>query len=139
MLTLLVPGSKIPDVLVTAKRPTAQKPAALPAIPSIIVAPKYTEDEADDQEDLFAELDTAAEIARVVAQQPPPQKKARVEEVRIMARYSASWCSLRLFCSRVHRSGDVSLMYTSLLPKTTCHRPTPRMRSMLIWTRSTPR
>lgn len=72
-------------MLVTAKRPTAQKPAALPAIPSIIVAPKYTEDDADDQEDLFAELDTAAEIARVVAQQPPPQKKARVEEVRVSA------------------------------------------------------
>lgn len=80
--------SKIPDVLIPAKRATTTKAAAsaAPPIPSVIIPAQLDDDDDDDDgnvDSLFGELDTAAEIARA-AEQKPPTKKARVNDVRLL-------------------------------------------------------
>lgn len=80
------PHSKIPDVILNVSKRAAvpaKSASAPPPIPKVILPPTAYEDN-DEDEDLFAELDPAAEIARV-QQQAPPAKKARVEEVRAVS------------------------------------------------------
>lgn len=75
-------------MLIPAKRATTTKAAAsaAPPIPSVIIPAQLDDDDDDDDgnvDSLFGELDTAAEIARA-AEQKPPTKKARVNDVRLL-------------------------------------------------------